>query len=186
MNNHLITRRLILKMSTAFSAQAIGRTNISAFIAISQSSCSANKNKSPFINISHYEAQQIKAIAARILPTTDTPGATEAGAVYFFDHAFGNIFLDAAPYARKLLQKFQKPIPKRYPGAQYFSDLNELDQDKYLKTVETTPFFEGARLLTLAGVFGMAKYGGNKNLIGWKLVGLPGPPQAWIHPFGDY
>ena len=31
------------------------------------------------------EAADIRAIAARIVPTTDTPGATEAGVVYFID-----------------------------------------------------------------------------------------------------
>ena len=38
----------------------------------------------------------------------------------------------------------------------------------------------------VAGVFGMAKYGGNRDNVGWKLVGMNGPPGAWTYPFGDY
>ena len=139
-----------------------------------------------FKNITNAEAREIIAIAARILPTTNTPGATEAGAVYFFDEAFGTIFSEMAVPARLMLSEFQKNIPNIFPGAQVFSDLNELEQDTYLQSVEETPFFQGARFMTLAGVFGMAKYGGNHNNVGWQLAGMPGPPQAWAHPFGDY
>ncbi len=67
-----------------------------------------------------------------------------------------------------------------------FSDLDEADQDEYLASVEDTPFFQGARFMTLAGVFAMAKYGGNRDNIGYKLVGMDGPPHAWTYPFGEY
>ena len=40
------------------------------------------------------QARFVDAIAARILPTTDTPGAVEAGAVFYIDRAL------AEPYSR--------------------------------------------------------------------------------------
>ncbi|MCH8335403.1 MAG: hypothetical protein IIC61_05875, partial [Proteobacteria bacterium] len=36
------------------------------------------------------------------------------------------------------------------------------------------------------GVFGMSSYGGNRDDIGWKLLGMDGPPHAWAYPFGYY
>ncbi len=40
--------------------------------------------------------------------------------------------------------------------------------------------------MLIAGVFGMATWGGNRDDIGWKLVGMDGPPHAWAPPFGHY
>ena len=51
---------------------------------------------------------------------------------------------------------------------------------------EQSPFFQGARFLTIFGVFGMSSYGGNRDDIGWKLLGMDGPPHAWSYPFGYY
>ena len=159
---------------------------IPAFVAVSQAACTAKQEVAAYEHLTSAEAREIIAIAARILPTTDTPGATEAGAVYFFDKAFGSFFAGMKEPARGMLAGFQSGIAAAYPGAEFFSDLDAPDQDEYLKSVEQTPFFQGARFMTMAGVCGMARYGGNRDDIGWKLVGMDGPPHAWVHPFGYY
>lgn len=157
-----------------------------AFIAASQAACSAKEDEAAFENITQAEAREIVALAARILPATDTPGATEAGAVYFFDKAFGTFLADSIDAGRAQLAEFQSGIADQYPGALVFSDLDEKDQDDYLKANEDSEFFFFVRFLTLAGVFAMSKWGGNRNDIGWKLVGMDGPPHAWAPPFGHY
>jgi len=186
MDRDALTRRLFLKGTGTALGGALMRAGVPAFIAASQAACTAKEEAAAYRNISSAEAREIIAIAARILPTTDTPGATEAGAVYFFDTAFGTFLADMAGPARGMLAEFQSGIPGRFPGAVLFSDLDEGDQDDYLQSVEQTPFFQGARFLTLAGVFAMSKYGGNRDNIGYRLVGMDGPPHAWAHPFGDY
>jgi len=186
MGNESLTRRMFLQGSGTLTGSIMMRAGIPAFIAVSQAACTAKEEAATFENITNAEAREIIAIAARILPTTDTPGATEAGAVYFFDKAFGTLFADMTFFARGMLAGFQSGVSSAYPGAEAFSDLNEADQDAYLKNVEKTPFFEGARFMTLAGVFGMSMYGGNRDNIGWKLVGMDGPPHAWLPPFGYY
>src|ERR1700743_1084097 len=40
------------------------------------------------------QAVEIDAITARIIPTTDTPGAREAGVVYFIDRALPTFAVD--------------------------------------------------------------------------------------------
>lgn len=180
------SRRTFIQGSGTFLGSTLLRVATPSFVAVSQAACSARDEGAAFENITRSEAREFIAVAARILPTTDTPGATEAGAVYFVDQAFGTFLADSLDFARTQLADFQAGIADAYPGAERFSDLDEADQDAYLKSKERTPFFQGARFLTLAGVFGMASYGGNRDNIGWKLLGMDGPPHAWTYPFGYY
>jgi len=186
MSRDELTRRFFLQGSGTLVGSTLMRAGIPAFAAVSQAACTAKEEAAAYENITNAEAREIIALAARILPTTDTPGATEAGAVYFFDRAFGTFFARMAGPARGMLAGFQAGVAAAYPGAQVFSDLSESDQDTYLKSVENTPFFFGLRFLTMAGVFGMSMYGGNRDNIGWKLAGMDGPPHAWLPPFGYY
>lgn len=181
-----LTRRTFLQASGSLAGSTLMRAGLPAFVAVSQSACTARDEAATFENISNAEARELIAIAARILPTTDTPGATEAGAVYFFDKAFGTFLAAAIDTKRAQMAEFQSGVAAAYPGSELFSDLDEADQDEYLKSVEETPFFRGTRFLTIAGVFGMATWGGNRDDIGWKLVGMDGPPHAWAPPFGHY
>jgi hypothetical protein len=186
MSYDALTRRLFLQGSGTLAGGALIRAGLPTFIAVSQAACSAREEAAAFENLSNAEAREIIAVAARILPTTDTPGATEAGAIYFIDKALGSFPADFAGPVRSMLGEFQDGVPKAYSGAQAFSDLSESDQDEYLKSVESTPFFENVRFLTLAGVFGMSMHGGNRDNTGWKLVGMDGPPHAWAPPYGHY
>ena len=186
MSIEALTRRLFLQGSGTVLGTAMMRAGVPAFIAASQAACSAREDAATYRTLTSDEAREIIAVAARILPTTDSPGATEAGAVYFFDTAFSTFFANMAEPARQMLAGFQAGVAARYPGAEFFSDLDADDQDEYLRSVEQTPFFQGARFMTLAGVFGMSMYGGNRENIGWKLVGMDGPPHAWAAPFGYY
>ena len=186
MSSDTLTRRMFMQGSGTVAGTIMMRAGIPAFVAVSQAACSAKEEVAVYENLTSAEAREIIAIAARILPTTATPGATEAGAVYFFDKAFGSYFVGMQDAARGMLAGFQAGIAAAFPGAENFSDLDEADQDTYLKSVENTPFFQGARFMTLAGVFGMSMHGGNRDNIGWKLMGMDGPPHAWVHPFGHY
>ncbi len=186
MSSDALTRRFFLQGSGTLAGSMLMRAGIPAFVAVSQAACTAKQESAAFENITAVEAREIIAIAARILPTTDTPGATEAGAVYFFDKAFGSFLSEATGPSRALLAEFQSGIAAAFPGAQVFSDLSESDQDTYLTSMENTPFFSGFRFLTMAGVFGMAMHGGNRDNIGWKMVGMDGPPHAWVAPYGYY
>ena len=181
-----VTRRIFLQGSGTFVASTLMRAGVPALAAVSQAACSARDESAAFEIISSAEAREIIAFAARILPTTDTPGATEAGVVYFFDKALGSFFADTLEYGRMQLAEFQSGIAEAYPGAERFSDLDEEDQDAYLKMKEQSLFFRGARILTIFGVFSMSSYGGNRDNIGWKLLGMDGPPHAWSYPFGYY
>jgi hypothetical protein len=182
------SRRKFLASSGSMAAlvgSPLLRAGLPGLIAVSASACTARDKAAQFEVLTVPEARELEAIAARILPTTDTPGAREAGVIWFMDSSFGSIMKEGLDVMRTGLVDFQSGIREAFPGATLFSDLDEVDQDKYLKTQDETGFFGFVRFLTLAGFFGMSSYGGNRNNVGWKLLGLDGQ-HAWQPPFGHY
>jgi gluconate 2-dehydrogenase gamma chain len=131
------------------------------------------------------EVADVTAIAARIMPTTDTPGATEAGVVHFIDRAFAEFAAEDLPDFRKEIEALAKRATARRATAKRFSDLGPADQDAVLTEIETTDIFRGLRGLVMLGMFADPKYGGNRGEAGWKLIGFE---NRMVHspPFGYY
>ena len=121
--------------------------------------------------LSQAELADVDAIAAQIIPTDDTPGAREAGVALFIDRALATFFGRMAPDFRSQLAAFRLRCQAQYPDAASFAALDDEQQIELLKQVDRTPFFERVRLLTLVGMFAMPKYGGNRDGVGWKLLG---------------
>jgi len=176
------SRRTFLRGGVALAGGSWLRFTVPGFAALSQAACSAKEGSAAFATLTPQEAIEFEAIAARILPTTDTPGAREAGVIWFFDQTFATFNADNLQFARSGLAEFAASID----GGLLFSDLDEATQDAYLETREQTPFFNMIWFMTLSGFFGMSKYGGNRNDIGWKLLDIDPGKRAYQSPFGYY
>jgi gluconate 2-dehydrogenase gamma chain len=135
--------------------------------------------------LSAAEAADVDAVTAQIIPTDDTPGAREAGVVHFIDRALGTFLAHLAVDYRAQLTEFQSAFRARYPDVPSFASLGSDAQIAYLKTVDRTPFFEGTRVLALLGMFTSPEYGGNRDGIGWKLIGFEAQ-HMFQPPFGFY
>ena len=133
-----LTRRTFLQGSGTLVGSTLMRAGVPAFTAVSQAACSARDEGAAFENITDTEARELLAIASRILPTTDTPGAREAGVIWFFDKTYGSVFADYLAGDRNMLAEFQAGVAAAYPGARLFSDLDESDQDSYLTSRQDT------------------------------------------------
>jgi gluconate 2-dehydrogenase gamma chain len=133
--------------------------------------------------LSASEAADVEAVAAQIIPTDDSPGAREAGVVYFIDRALATFLSQLAGDYRAQLTAFQAARRERHPSAGSFASLTSEQQIAYLKTVDQTPFFTTTRLLTLLGMFSLPSYGGNRDGVGWKLVGVE-DAHLFRPPFG--
>ncbi|HZF14780.1 MAG TPA: gluconate 2-dehydrogenase subunit 3 family protein [Steroidobacteraceae bacterium] len=134
--------------------------------------------------LSAAQARDFDAIASQIVPTDDTPGAHEAGAVYFIDAALGGFH---AVHREEVLgghARFLTAFTAKYPG-ESFAGSPVTRQVEFLKSVETTPFFQTMRFLTVLGLLAHPKYGGNRDGVGWKLVGFE-DLHAFQPPFGYY
>lgn len=186
MSGDKLTRRLFLKGTGTLAGSSAVRLSMAGILALSEAARSARNESAVFDVLSNREAKELEAIAARILPTTDTPGAREVGVIFFMDKALGSLMEDELPSIRKELAEFQSAVATSFRGAEVFSDLSDTDQDKHLRIQENTPFFWRVRFMTIAGFFGMSSYGGNRDEIGWKLIGFDGHRGAWEPPFGYY
>jgi gluconate 2-dehydrogenase gamma chain len=135
--------------------------------------------------LSAADAADIEAVAAQIIPTDDTPGAREAGVIVFIDRALATFLSRLASDYRAQLAAFQAAVREQHPGAASFASLTSEQQVEYLKTVDRTPFFDTTRLLTLLGMFSAPSYGGNRDEVGWKLIGFEAA-HMFQPPFGYY
>ena len=181
-----LSRRRFLQSAGSLTAAAYLRLLGPAALAITQSACSAKKQSAPFKVLSASEADDFAAIAARIIPSTDTPGATEAGVIYFFDNAFADFMSEFRDAASNGLAEFNAALADAHPGLSSLGDLSVADQDEFLRTRESTDFFELMWMMTIFGFFAMEKYGGNSDHVGWDLIGFEGHHGGWQYPFGYY
>jgi Gluconate 2-dehydrogenase subunit 3 len=131
------------------------------------------------------EARDVEAVAAQIVPSGATPGATEAGVVHFIDHIHEGLFKSRAAEFRAGLEHFTRVFAESHPGGGRFADLGWDAQTAYLRSIETTPFFSAMRTYTVMGLLSSPVYGGNRDKLGWKLVGFD-DRHVWEPPFGDY
>lgn len=138
------------------------------------------------------EAQIVAAAAARIFPSDDSgPGAQEAGVVIYIDRQL------AGPWGRDRFRYTQPPFEDASPEFGYqgqqtprqiyrdglkslkgFDALSAEEQDKALQVIESSVFFSLLRQNTLEGMFCDPLHGGNAGMIGWQLVGFPGPRMS--------
>lgn len=131
------------------------------------------------------EAADVEAITAQIIPTDDSPGAREAGVVFFIDRALATFFSQLADDYRAQLAAFQTTCRERHPGASSFASLSSDEQIAFLKSVDETPFFNLTRIFTLLGMFSLPAYGGNRDHVGWTLIGFE-DRHIFQPPFGYY
>jgi Gluconate 2-dehydrogenase subunit 3 len=137
------------------------------------------------VHFSPGDAAQLDAISARILPSDGTPGAREAGVVYFMDQSLKGFAKDQAPLFASGLKSLVESVTKRHGSAATFASLTAEQQDAMLREIEKTDFFGSVRFATLAGFLSLPKYGGNRDYVGWKMIGQDMAMEQKA-PFGWY
>ena len=131
------------------------------------------------------QAAEVEAMAAQIIPTTDTPGAREARVVNFIDRALTTFEKGRQPDYQKGLDELGAQTRQLFPGAARFSSLDAGQQVQVLTAMEKTPFFNLVRTHTITGFFASPVHGGNANQAGWKLVNFDDSLKH-TPPFGYY
>jgi gluconate 2-dehydrogenase gamma chain len=131
------------------------------------------------------QAAEIEAAASRIIPTDDTPGAREAGVIYFIDRALATFATDSRDDYEKALPGLQAKTREMFPDTQKFSQATSDQQDAVLKALEGQPIFELILTHTVMGFLADPARGGNHGEVGWKLMGFDDSP-AFAPPFGYY
>lgn len=140
------------------------------------------------------EARVIAAACERIFPSDATgPGAKEAGVVIYIDRQL------AGPYGADKYRYTKGPFVESFPEHGYQAKANPREtysegitklgasfdklpvdgQIQKLQSIEKTHFFQLLRAHTIEGMFCDPMHGGNVGLIGWQLIGYPGPRMSY-------
>jgi gluconate 2-dehydrogenase gamma chain len=123
------------------------------------------------------------AVCARILPKDEDPGANEAGVVGYIDRQFRHrVMSKHHPLLRRGVQLLQLAARKRHN--KLFTGLAADEQDALIGELQTgkvggrfgSAAFTLMHRLTLEGFFCDPIYGGNKDAVGWKMIGFA--PQS--------
>lgn len=147
----------------------------------------------PLRFFSQTEARIVAAAASRIFPSDEMgPGAREAGVAVYIDRQL------AGPWGRDRYRYTRGPFDEQAPaefgyqgkatprqiyrqglqGLRSFDRLKDGEQDEKLKQIEATLFFSLLRQNTIEGMFCDPMHGGNIDMVGWQLIGFPGPRMS--------
>jgi gluconate 2-dehydrogenase gamma chain len=151
------------------------------------------------------EAKEIEALTSCIIPSDGTPGAREAGVVYFIDRALVTFSVSDQKTYREGLPELQKRVTELFPGVTSFSAsspeqqeavLESLDQagakavaqrPRYRPSAAAQPLFEVLRVHTIAGflIDPDVDRRGNRGGLGWTVINRL-PEHSFQPPFGFY
>ena len=132
------------------------------------------------------QAEVVSALTSRILPAVDgRPGAREAGALAFIDRALATFNAAQRPLYTEGLADLNRRTQAKVSGVAGFAALAPDQQDEVIREIETTPFFQAVRLDTIVGTFALPSWGGNRDYMGWHLLGLE-HQMTFQAPFGYY
>lgn len=164
-------------------------------------SAAAGKIRVPLRFFTAQEAKAIAAACERIFPADESgPGATEAGVTVYIDRQLAGPYgMDKYRYTKPPFTE-SAPVPgyqgKESPRETYragiprlgpdFAALEGAKQDERLEAIEKTHFFQLLRQHTIEGMFCDPMHGGNAGLIGWQLLGYPGPQMTYREQMGKY
>ena len=171
-------------------AAAVGGTLLHL---IARKSAHGGNVKVPLRFFTAEEARTVAAACERIFPRDASgPGATDAAVVIYIDRQL------AGPYGRDKYRYTKPPFVASvsehgYQGRENprqiyragirelgaFADLPVDAQVQKLASIERTSFFELLREHTIEGMFCDPMHGGNANLVGWRLIGYPGPQMSY-------
>lgn len=177
-------RREFLGGAGSLAAAALAAAHWPAIAAAHGHAARAADAKASLEFLSPAEARVIDALSALIVPSDDTPGAREAGALYFIDRSLRTWAAGHANDFRTGLASFVDGFAAAHDGRP-FAEADTATQIEYARTVESTEFFGGVRTLTIIGLFALPAYGGNRGGAGWKIIGFD-DQHAFSPPFGDY
>ena len=203
--NESVSRRRFLSQGVTGLSAAWATAHWPALLAAATHAHQAAKSAAPpkFEFFAADEAKEIEAITSRIIPTDETPGAREAGVVYFIDRGLTTFGVDDQKIYREGLPELQSRVTEMFPGKSRFSELTPEQQDGVLHSFDdpgqkgqrqrgglrarpgAQNFFETLRQHTIAGFLIDPDYGGNRDAAGWKVIGRD-REHMFQPPFGYY
>jgi gluconate 2-dehydrogenase gamma chain len=203
MTNDLGRRDFLLRSCSSLSAVWVSANWPALLSAASHARNAAESPAAPKLEFfTADEAKEIDAITARIIPTDGTPGAREAGVVYFIDRALTTFAIDDQKSYREGLPEMQARTHEIFTALDKFSAATPEQQDEILHSFDEQAdakpnrrpnrpraagqnFFETLRTHTIVAFLLDPDAGGDPNGVGWKIIGRE-REHMFQPPFGYY
>ncbi len=133
------------------------------------------------------EIETLNAVAGRIVPTDDAPGARETGASQYIDRQLSGIL-------KKHLKSYRQGLigldhVSQAQHGKRFAALEAADQDRILalceagstdpalwRPAEARDFFNLVRDHVMQSFYGDPRHGGNREYASWRMLGVPPAP----------
>jgi len=132
------------------------------------------------------EALCVIAICEQIIPKDQSPGATDAGVIYYIDRQLSGVFHYDRETYRNGIKNLQSYCAKKY--GKTFENVVFDEQTKLLKSLESnqlkepewpqgkpSDFFDLVRSHTMQGFYGSPIHGGNKNYMSFEMLRIDYP-----------
>lgn len=129
------------------------------------------------------EAQLVEVMSGRIIPSDETPGAIEAGVVYFIDQQLSSHYRRWSLVYREALDGIQKIAQTEH--GEVFESLDPEQMDRLLERMEDgslpgelnpgnlmTRFFHRFVDHCMQGYYGDPRHGGNRNWVSYQMLNL--------------
>lgn len=130
----------------------------------------------PLITFSDTEAKLVSAIADRIIPADDEPGAEAAGVVFYIDKQLAGPLKRFRPAYTSALSRWNSLCQEQTGKA--FAELTPEARTEFLRQAELKPDWKLASFLqliidhTMQGFYGSPEHGGNRGDASWKMLGI--------------
>jgi gluconate 2-dehydrogenase gamma chain len=139
----------------------------------------------PLLFLNPSESAIIDTLVGHIIPAEEgSPGAREAGVTEYIDRALSGFMRDLQPVYRNGLHALAEFVTERFGRGELYVDLDEEQQRAVVEELDDLAkrdasaflgqFYRIVREHTIQGFFGDPAYGGNRDVVGWKLIGYPG------------
>ncbi len=176
-----VSRRTVLKLA------AVGA--LGAAVGVGASAGVTHWGRTPpppYRFFSETEAQLLIAICEQIIPRDDTPGATDAGVIYYIDRQVSGPLaryqqsyrLGLASFRKKCLQVYKTPFEK-LSFAQQTDALRLIEAGQAPKELWGDPSQRGFFGLVLdhtrQGFYGSPRHGGYRDYASYRMLGLAYP-----------
>jgi len=144
------------------------------------------KQNSTYLFFTPEEALCIIAFCEQIIPKDESPGATDAGVIFYIDRQLSGVFHYDRETYRIGIKNLQDYCSKKY--GKPFENVVFDEQTKFLKTMESNQlnenewqqgnpsnFFNLVRSHTMQGFYGSPIHGGNKNYMSFEMLRIDYP-----------
>ncbi|HET8546521.1 MAG TPA: gluconate 2-dehydrogenase subunit 3 family protein [Bryobacteraceae bacterium] len=150
------------------------QTAIAGATAATAASC-GRSDPGPWRVLTAAEARTLAAVCDQIIPPDDFPGASAAGVLEYIDRQLAGRFKRHRSVYADGIRALDELGFTRLPSHKQFELLTQIEAGK-AGDARAREFFALAIGHTMQGYYGMARHGGNRDYVSWRMLGVPVRP----------